>query len=232
MIASRDQARENVSDLDHGELLSVADILAALDSDRQTKSSIDIFYLSVRICRCRSRTPRAPACGALRTHPGCGARTGRGRGWDAVTTRRLAGLIDYSQPVLYSHFKNKADIMAAVAHRGFEELARRLKAATARGTGDPGVLRNVCAAYLDFANARPVVYEAMFILPTNIKFASEQTPPSLRAGFAALVTALGADRKGSEFGQNSWPKCCGVRCMDWSSSRSPDVSRLQAPRLD
>ena len=36
-------------------------------------------------------------------------------GWDAVTTRRLAGLIDYSQPVLYSHFKGKADIMAAVA---------------------------------------------------------------------------------------------------------------------
>ena len=120
-------------------------------------------------------------------------------GWDAVTTRRLAGLIDYSQPVLYSHFKNKADIMAAVADRGFEELAKRLKAATARGASYPGVLRNICAAYLDFASARPVVYEAMFVLPTNIKFASEETPLSLRAAFAALVTALGADRKGSEF---------------------------------
>ena len=54
-------------------------------------------------------------------------------GWDAVTTRRLAGLIDYSQPVLYSHFKGKADIMAAVATRGFEELATpvpRLKRST------------------------------------------------------------------------------------------------------
>jgi AcrR family transcriptional regulator len=120
-------------------------------------------------------------------------------GWDAVTTRRLAALIDYSQPVLYSHFKNKADIMAAVASRGFEELATRLKAATARGTGDAGVLRNVCAAYLDFARARPVVYEAMFILPTNIEFASEETPPSLRAAFAALVTALGPNQQGSEF---------------------------------
>ena len=28
-------------------------------------------------------------------------------GWEAVTTRRLAALIDYSQPVLYSHFKGK-----------------------------------------------------------------------------------------------------------------------------
>src|SRR5271155_4199977 len=100
-------------------------------------------------------------------------------GWDAVTTRRLAGLIDFSQPVLYSHFKGKADIMAAVATRGFEELAARLR--TANVTGAPHVLRNVCAAYLDFARSRPVIYEAMFVLPIQIKFASEETPTALRA---------------------------------------------------
>ena len=116
-------------------------------------------------------------------------------GWDAVTTRRLAGLIDYSQPVLYSHFKGKADIMAAVATRGFEELATRLKMETANAIGAPDVLRNVCAAYLDFARSRPVVYEAMFVLPTKIQFASEETPPALRAAFAELVAALGADRR-------------------------------------
>jgi AcrR family transcriptional regulator len=116
-------------------------------------------------------------------------------GWDAVTTRRLAELINYSQPVLYSHFKGKADIMAAVATRGFEELATRLKRETANVTGAPDVLRNVCAAYLDFACSRPVVYEAMFVLPTKIKFASEETPTALRAAFAELVTALGPDRQ-------------------------------------
>ena len=114
-------------------------------------------------------------------------------GWDAVTTRRLAGLIDYSQPVLYSHFKGKADIMAAVATRGFEELATRLKMETANVAG-ADVLRNVCAAYLDFARSRPVVYEAMFVLPIKIKFASEETPTALRAAFAELVAALGPDR--------------------------------------
>jgi AcrR family transcriptional regulator len=118
-------------------------------------------------------------------------------GWDAVTTRRLAGLIDYSQPVLYSHFKGKADIMAAVATRGFEELATSME--TANVTGAPDVLRNVCAAYLDFARSRPVIYEAMFVLPTKIKFASEETPTALRAAFAELVTALGPDRQTPEF---------------------------------
>lgn len=28
-------------------------------------------------------------------------------GWDAVTTRRLAERIEYSQPVLYSHFRGR-----------------------------------------------------------------------------------------------------------------------------
>src|SRR5271168_1582064 len=119
-------------------------------------------------------------------------------GWDAVTTRRLAGLIDYSQPVLYSHFKGKADIMAAVATRGFEELATRLRMETANVAGSPNVLRNVCAAYLEFARSQPV-YEAMFVLPTKIKFASDETPTALRAGFAELVAALGPDRQKPEF---------------------------------
>ena len=120
-------------------------------------------------------------------------------GWDAVTTRRLADLISYSQPVLYSHFKGKAEIMAAVATRGFEELATRLQEETANRVGAPDVLRNVCAAYLDFARTRSVVYEAMFVLPTGIKFASEDTPPALRAAFAALVAATGHDRPNALF---------------------------------
>ena len=116
-------------------------------------------------------------------------------GWDAVTTRRLAELIQYSQPVLYSHFRGKADIMAAVATRGFEDLATRLKLATANAGGAPDTLRDVCTAYLGFARSCPVVYEAMFILPTKIKFATEDTPPALRAAFEALVTALGPERQ-------------------------------------
>jgi hypothetical protein len=41
--------------------------------------------------------------------------------------------------------------------------------------------------------------EAMFVLPTKIKFASEETPTALRAAFAELVTALGPDRQESVF---------------------------------
>jgi len=36
------------------------------------------------------------------------------QGWDAVTTRLLAERIEYSQPVLYSHFRGKREIIGAV----------------------------------------------------------------------------------------------------------------------
>jgi AcrR family transcriptional regulator len=125
-------------------------------------------------------------------------------GWDAVTTRRLAAIVEYSQPVLYSHFDGKDAIVRAVALQGFADLADSLRrarlehapagpAAAARPqqrTAQRTVLRAVCLAYLDFAVARPALYQAMFVMPTDVKFASEQTPPELLAGFDEFVAVL------------------------------------------
>jgi AcrR family transcriptional regulator len=121
-------------------------------------------------------------------------------GWDAVTTRRLAAIVEYSQPVLYSHFDGKDAIVRAVAVQGFADLADSLRrtrlehaspgpAADAR-TRRRAALRAVCLAYLDFAVARPALYQAMFVMPTDVKFASDQTPPELRAGFDEFVAVL------------------------------------------
>lgn len=120
-------------------------------------------------------------------------------GWDAVTTRRLAGIVEYSQPVLYSHFDGKDAIVRAVAVQGFADLAGSMRrihlkhadSATAEGTkARRQALRAACLAYLDFAVTRPAVYQAMFVMPTGVKFASEQTPPELRAAFDEFAAVL------------------------------------------
>ncbi|HZG04485.1 MAG TPA: TetR/AcrR family transcriptional regulator [Streptomyces sp.] len=113
-------------------------------------------------------------------------------GWEAVTTRRLAERVEYSQPVLYSHFKGKDAIVAAVAEEGFAELAALLRDArtTAKGREPRSGLRAVCRAYLRFAVEHPALYQAMFVLPTRLKFASEETPAVLRDAFDAFVEAL------------------------------------------
>jgi AcrR family transcriptional regulator len=111
-------------------------------------------------------------------------------GWEAVTTRRLAQIVEYSQPVLYSHFDGKEAIVRAVAIEGFADLAIRLRQARS-AVDEPGLaLRAVCVAYLSFAAERPALYQAMFMLPIDVKFASVDTPAPLKAAFGELVGVL------------------------------------------
>jgi AcrR family transcriptional regulator len=111
-------------------------------------------------------------------------------GWEAVTTRRLAELVEYSQPVLYSHFDGKDAIVRAVAIQGFADLAVQLGEARKAAVAPTPAMREVCGAYLTFAAGRPAVYQAMFVMPIDVTFASEDTPSPLRACFAELAAAL------------------------------------------
>jgi AcrR family transcriptional regulator len=112
-------------------------------------------------------------------------------GWSAVTVRRLADAIGFSQPVLYGHFPDGRDgIVRAVALEGFARFAVALA-----GTGG---VRPLAERYLDFARANPAVYEAMFSLPTDLAFATAAAPEELRAGFRALSEAVGGDETRAE----------------------------------
>ncbi|MET0136525.1 MAG: TetR/AcrR family transcriptional regulator [Kibdelosporangium sp.] len=112
-------------------------------------------------------------------------------GWDAVTTRRLADEIEYSQPVLYSHFQNKEAIVQAVALDGFAKLAETLRTARKGGGSSAAALRRVARAYTDFALTRPALYDAMFALSTDLTFGDEDTPEPLRDAFGELRAVVG-----------------------------------------
>jgi len=113
------------------------------------------------------------------------------QGWDAVTTRRLAERIEYSQPVLYSHFRGKREIIGAVALEGAAEMAAALRAATSAENGPRARVTALARTYLDFAERNPAVYDAMFQLDGGLAFAVEDTPEPLKDGFAALLESLG-----------------------------------------
>jgi AcrR family transcriptional regulator len=112
-------------------------------------------------------------------------------GWAAVTSRRLADAIGYTQPVLYGHFPGgKTEIMRTVALAGFAELAAATQAAVHGKTG-PRAVTAVADVYLDFAAAHPSLYQAMFELPIDARFAQDDAETELRSGFNALGAALG-----------------------------------------
>ncbi|MEW2398122.1 TetR/AcrR family transcriptional regulator [Streptomyces sp. NPDC046862] len=113
------------------------------------------------------------------------------QGWDAVTTRRLAERIEYSQPVLYSHFRGKREIIGAVALQGAAELAVALRAATAAADGRRARVAALARGYLAFAERNPAVYDALFQLDGGLAYAQEDTPEPLKDAFAALLETLG-----------------------------------------
>ncbi|MGO4423066.1 TetR/AcrR family transcriptional regulator [Streptomyces sp. MCAF7] len=113
------------------------------------------------------------------------------QGWDAVTTRRLAERIEYSQPVLYSHFRGKREIIGAVALEGATEMAVAVRAATASAHSPRERVTALARAYLDFAARNPAVYDALFELDGGLAYAQEDTPEPLKDAFAALLETLG-----------------------------------------
>ncbi|QWT21317.1 TetR/AcrR family transcriptional regulator [Bacillus sp. NP157] len=145
-------------------------------------------------------------------------------GWPAVTVRRLAADIEYSQPVLYSHFENRDAIVAAVAIEGFAELAVALGDA-ARGARLPEkALAKVAQAYLDFASDRPALYEAMFVLTTTLHFAAADTPAALRAAFDALVAVVAPFAQDVEAATETvWAALHGMAELDRSGRVRPQA---------
>ncbi|MFJ8793857.1 TetR/AcrR family transcriptional regulator [Streptomyces sp. NPDC102462] len=111
-------------------------------------------------------------------------------GWDAVTTRRLAAEIEYSQPVLYSHFKGKDAIMAAVAVQGCSDLATELRQARTAAPGTREALAAIAETYTSFARRRPALYDAMFTHLVDLPFATEEAPAPLREAFGELLVVV------------------------------------------
>jgi AcrR family transcriptional regulator len=144
-------------------------------------------------------------------------------GWDAVTVRRLAERIEYSQPVLYSHFAGREAIVTAVAVEGFAELADALRRArenaaapgrTAHAGADPAqAWAAVARAYTEFADVHPVLYEAMFSLATDLPFARPEAPAPLKAGFGEIydaVAPMAGDRAPGTLAEVAWSALHGL----------------------
>ncbi|MGQ4446619.1 TetR/AcrR family transcriptional regulator [Streptomyces griseus] len=163
------------------------------------------------------------------------------QGWDAVTTRRLAERIEYSQPVLYSHFRGKREIIGAVALEGAAEMAGALRAATsatatATATDEPRArVVALARAYLDFAADNPAVYDAMFQLDGGLAFAQEDTPEPLKDAFAALLETLGEvagdDVHPALFTELFWASLHGLATLTRAGRLPPEYSELRVELL-
>jgi AcrR family transcriptional regulator len=141
-------------------------------------------------------------------------------GWAAVTSRRLADAIGYTQPVLYSHFPGgKTEIMRTVALAGFAELAAVTRAAVGRKTGARAVAA-MATAYLGFADEHPALYDAMFQLPIDARFAQADGEEELHSGFEALSAVL-ADPGDGTAAEVLWSALHGMILLERGGRQRP-----------
>ncbi|MBS1603194.1 MAG: TetR/AcrR family transcriptional regulator [Bacteroidetes bacterium] len=83
-------------------------------------------------------------------------------GWHSFSIRKIADAIEYSVPVIYSHFENKDAILLEFNKKGFQLLAEALADAK-KDKADPAEqIRAMGRAYWDFAFANKEYYQLMF----------------------------------------------------------------------
>jgi len=120
-------------------------------------------------------------------------------GFSFAEVARAAGV---SPAAPYRHFRDRDDLMAAIALRGFERFEAELDAAW--GNGRPAAsaaFERVGKAYLAFARAEPAYYAAMFeagvpLAPhPELQAASERAFGVLVKAAEALVAGMPKERR-------------------------------------
>ncbi len=83
-------------------------------------------------------------------------------GVNAFSIRKVADAVEYSVPVIYTHFESKDVIMMEFVGKGYVLLVEKLEQARDRHRLPTAQLEAMAQAYWDFAFANPEYYQLMF----------------------------------------------------------------------
>src|ERR1044071_9801724 len=80
----------------------------------------------------------------------------------ALSLRAVAREAGVSPAAPYHHFKDKCELIDAVAHEGWEELGQAIAKARATAPSAREALTNIGVAYVCFARDNPALYRVMY----------------------------------------------------------------------
>lgn len=151
------------------------------------------------------------------------------RGPMGLTLSELARMAGVSPAAIYRHYADLNALIGAVAKRGFEEFALRLRMANAAsGAGMPG-FKGMGDSYLAFARERPGAYAAMFSSTishsdNDLARAGEIAFNTLADGLAGALEETGLDR-GAAFSLaiKIWSLAHGIASLTRSGRLSPAI---------
>jgi AcrR family transcriptional regulator len=115
----------------------------------------------------------------------------RETGVQGFTLREVARRAGVSHAAPYRHFREKEDLLAAIAEGGFDRLTAAMRSATAKPSDPFKRLRDAGIAYIEFAQEQPEHFHVMFTVDLD-----EARHPSAKAAagrcFAELLGLVAA----------------------------------------
>lgn len=88
-------------------------------------------------------------------------------GWQALSMRKIADVIEYTAPIIYEYFSNKEAILLELTRKGFLILARDMRAAKEKHRLPAKQIEAMWLAYWNFAFAEKELYQVMFGVDVN-----------------------------------------------------------------
>ena len=86
----------------------------------------------------------------------------RKEGLHGFTLREVARRAGVSHNAPYRHFRDRSDLLAAIAEDGFNRLTTKIRAASSKGDSHLERLRLAGIAYVQFGLDRPEEFNVMF----------------------------------------------------------------------
>jgi len=148
------------------------------------------------------------------------------RGAQGFSLREAARQVKVDPAMVYRHFRDRADLVRAVADRGFQRLAAAMQKALQKPSTADGRLRALGHAYVKFALDEPALFRLMFGPDRGAIIQSGPTPMGL------LMEVLGA-KASPENAALCWAGVHGVAMLvlDGSLQRTQPVDSKHLTEL-
>ncbi|MEO5892962.1 MAG: TetR/AcrR family transcriptional regulator [Ferruginibacter sp.] len=97
-------------------------------------------------------------------------------GWQALSMRKIADVIEYTAPIIYEYFANKEAILQELNKKGYLILSADIEAAKNEHRLPEKQLEAMWLAYWNFAFAQKELYQLMFGVEMNCCVMKQEYP--------------------------------------------------------
>lgn len=112
-------------------------------------------------------------------------------GWQALSMRKIADVIEYTAPIIYEYFANKDAILLELTRKGYIILLKDIQEAKEKHRLPARQLEAMWLAYWNFAFANTELYQVMFGIQTNCCCDLMKTMPEAEAPATLFSEVIG-----------------------------------------